>query len=104
MFQDANISVTTSGNAHVVLGEATGWAHLVSRSWDITSFKAYELSLTLMQQLPHDPYLVTIGVSVVFVIYIFYACMKLASLSYISHVTYICFQQNLGNIHTWLSD
>ncbi|KAG7312382.1 hypothetical protein JYU34_001870 [Plutella xylostella] len=59
--QDANISVTTSGNAHVVLGEATGWAHLVSRSWDITSFKAYELSLTLMQQLPHDPYLVTIG-------------------------------------------
>ncbi|XP_073961972.1 vacuolar protein sorting-associated protein 11 homolog [Choristoneura fumiferana] len=59
--QDTTITATTSGNSHVVLCDNTGWAHLVSRSWEITPFKAYELSISLAQQLPHDPLLVTIG-------------------------------------------
>ncbi|KAI5637569.1 hypothetical protein NE865_09702 [Phthorimaea operculella] len=59
--QDTNVTVATSGNNHVVLCDVTGWAHLISRTWEITSFKAYELTVTLAQQLPHDPYLVTIG-------------------------------------------
>ncbi|XP_022822921.1 vacuolar protein sorting-associated protein 11 homolog [Spodoptera litura] len=59
--QDTHVTATTSGNGHVVLCDVTGWAHLISRSWEITSFKAYELTVTLAQQLPHDPYLVTIG-------------------------------------------
>lgn len=63
MFQDTNVTVATSGNNHVVLCDTTGWAYLISRTWQITSFKAYELTVTLAQQLPHDPYLVTIGVS-----------------------------------------
>lgn len=59
--QDTNVTATTSGNGHVVLCDVTGWAHLISRSWEVTSFKAYELTVTLAQQLPHNPYLVTIG-------------------------------------------
>ncbi|XP_063625804.1 vacuolar protein sorting-associated protein 11 homolog [Cydia splendana] len=59
--QDTTITATTSGNSHVVLCDSTGWTHLVSRSWNITFFKAYELRVTLAQQLPHDPLLVTIG-------------------------------------------
>ncbi|KAM3965678.1 vacuolar protein sorting 11 isoform 2-T2 [Aphomia sociella] len=59
--QDTHITVSTSGNGHVILGDVTGWAHLITRCWEITSFKAYELTVTLAQQLPHDPYLVTVG-------------------------------------------
>ncbi|CAH0720431.1 unnamed protein product, partial [Brenthis ino] len=59
--QDTNVTVATSGNNHVIICDVTGWAHLISRSWEITSFKAYDLTVTLAQQLPHDPYLVTIG-------------------------------------------
>ncbi|GBP28433.1 Vacuolar protein sorting-associated protein 11 homolog [Eumeta japonica] len=59
--QDTNLVVATSGNGHVVLCDVTGWAHLISRTWAITSFKAYELTITLAYQLQHDSYLVTIG-------------------------------------------
>ncbi|CAB3246901.1 unnamed protein product [Arctia plantaginis] len=59
--QDTNVKVATSGKGHVVLCDVTGWAHLISHSWQITSFKAYELTISLAQQLPHDPYLVTVG-------------------------------------------
>ncbi|XP_028040568.1 vacuolar protein sorting-associated protein 11 homolog [Bombyx mandarina] len=59
--QDTNVTVATSGNGQVVLCDDTGWAHLISRLWAITSFKAYEITITQAQQLPHDPYLVTIG-------------------------------------------
>ena len=48
----------------MIICDVTGWAHLVSRSWEITSFKAYDLTVSLAQQLPHDPYLITIGVSI----------------------------------------
>ncbi|XP_028167464.1 vacuolar protein sorting-associated protein 11 homolog [Ostrinia furnacalis] len=59
--QDTHVTVSTSGNGHVILCDVTGWAHLITRSWEVTSFKAYELTVSLAQQLPHDPYLVTIG-------------------------------------------
>ncbi|XP_053611188.1 vacuolar protein sorting-associated protein 11 homolog [Plodia interpunctella] len=59
--QDTHVTVSTSGNGHVIFGDVTGWAHLITRCWEITSFKAYELTISLAQQLPHDPFLVTIG-------------------------------------------
>ncbi|CAH4030160.1 unnamed protein product [Pieris brassicae] len=59
--QDTHVTVATSGNNHVILCDLTGWAHLISRSWEITSFKAYELIITHAHQLPHDTLLVTIG-------------------------------------------
>ncbi|XP_013140752.1 PREDICTED: uncharacterized protein LOC106105072 [Papilio polytes] len=59
--QDTSVSATTSGNNHIIICDVTGLAHIISRSWEILSFKAYELTITLAQQLPHDPYLVTIG-------------------------------------------
>ncbi|XP_052751117.1 vacuolar protein sorting-associated protein 11 homolog isoform X2 [Galleria mellonella] len=59
--QDTHVTVSTSGNGHVILGDVTGWAHIITRCWEITSFKAYELTISLAQQLPHDPFLVTVG-------------------------------------------
>lgn len=59
--QGINVTIATSGNGHVVLCDATGWAYLISRNWNITQFQAYAHSVTLAQQLPFDPYLVTIG-------------------------------------------
>lgn len=59
--QDTNVTVATSGNGYVVLCDVTGWVHLISRSWEITCFQAYELTVSLAQQLAHDPYLITIG-------------------------------------------
>ena len=47
IFQDTNVSVATSGNNHVIICDVTGWAHLVSRSWEITSFKVYDLTVSL---------------------------------------------------------
>ncbi|CAK1586787.1 unnamed protein product [Parnassius mnemosyne] len=59
--QDTTVAATTSGHNHIVVCDVTGLAHVISRSWEILSFKAYELTITLAQQLPHDPFLVTIG-------------------------------------------
>ncbi|XP_068617562.1 vacuolar protein sorting-associated protein 11 homolog [Battus philenor] len=59
--QDTTVSATTSGHNHIVVCDVSGLAHIISRTWEILSFKAYELTITLAQQLPHDPYLVTIG-------------------------------------------
>ncbi|KPJ02358.1 Vacuolar protein sorting-associated protein 11-like [Papilio xuthus] len=59
--QDTSVSATTNGHNHIIICDVTGMAHIISRSWEILSFKAYELTITLAQQLPHDPYLVTIG-------------------------------------------
>ncbi|XP_017782805.1 PREDICTED: vacuolar protein sorting-associated protein 11 homolog [Nicrophorus vespilloides] len=61
LFKDAPIAVTTSGNNHLVVGDATGQIHLISRSWQVTSFRAYELTLQFAQQLRNSPLLITIG-------------------------------------------
>lgn len=61
LLQDTRIVVSTSGNNHVIICDATGWAHLISRSWTVTSFKVHESEIVLAQQFPHDPYLVTVG-------------------------------------------
>lgn len=64
MFQDAKVSVAASGHGHLVFGDSEGNIHLVSRSFQVTTFRAYELNVILAEQLHHIALLVTVGVSI----------------------------------------
>ncbi|XP_022916247.2 vacuolar protein sorting-associated protein 11 homolog [Onthophagus taurus] len=59
--KDVEISVWTSGNNQIVLGDTKGYIYLISRSWIVTTFKAYALKVHLAYQLKNEPYLITIG-------------------------------------------
>ncbi|XP_012139382.1 vacuolar protein sorting 11 isoform X2 [Megachile rotundata] len=58
---DAQVTAATSGNGNLVFGDNTGNVHLVSRTYNITTFRAYEITLTLAQQVQHSTFLFTIG-------------------------------------------
>ena len=58
------MSVSTSGHGHLVFGDTEGNIHLVNRQFQVTTFRAYELNVTLAEQLHNIAFLVTIGVSV----------------------------------------
>lgn len=58
---DAQITAATSGNGHLVFGDNTGSVHLVNRTYDVNTFRAYEITLTLAQQVQHSTFLFTIG-------------------------------------------
>lgn len=57
------MTAATSGNGNLVFGDNTGNVHLVNRTYDVTTFRAYEITLTLAQQVQHSTFLFTIGVS-----------------------------------------
>ncbi|KAL3272653.1 hypothetical protein HHI36_014118 [Cryptolaemus montrouzieri] len=59
--EDCKINVTSSGNNHLVLGDSSGQVHLVTRSWSVHSFRAYELCTDHLYQLKNSSLLVTIG-------------------------------------------
>ncbi|KRT81937.1 hypothetical protein AMK59_5836, partial [Oryctes borbonicus] len=59
--KDVDITVTTSGNNQLILGDSKGLIYLISRSWNITSFKAYAIKVYLAYQLRNLPLLVTVG-------------------------------------------
>ncbi|XP_011503306.1 PREDICTED: vacuolar protein sorting-associated protein 11 homolog [Ceratosolen solmsi marchali] len=58
---EARIIAGTSGNGHLVFGDNNGNIHLVNRQYEITTFKAYETSLTAAQQVQNSIFLFTIG-------------------------------------------
>ncbi|KAF7418083.1 hypothetical protein HZH68_000736 [Vespula germanica] len=58
---DARVTAATSGNGHLVFGDNTGSVHLVNRTYDVNTFRAYEITLTLAQQVQHSTFLFTIG-------------------------------------------
>lgn len=58
------MTAATSGNGHLVFGDNTGSVHLVNRTYEVTTFRAYEVTLTLAEQVQHSTYLFTIGVSI----------------------------------------
>lgn len=60
------MTAATSGNGNLVFGDNTGNVHLVSRTFDIKTFRAYEVTLTLACQVQHSSYLFTVGVSIFF--------------------------------------
>ncbi|XP_066993542.2 vacuolar protein sorting-associated protein 11 homolog [Anabrus simplex] len=59
--KDAKVTAATSGHGNLVFGDSEGNIHLVSRLFQITTFRAYELHVTLVEQLRHTGILVTIG-------------------------------------------
>ncbi|KAK9307140.1 hypothetical protein QLX08_002461 [Tetragonisca angustula] len=58
---DAQVTAATSGNGTLVFGDYTGNVHLVNRTYDVTTFRAYDFTLTLAQQVQHSTFLFTIG-------------------------------------------
>ncbi|KAL7292944.1 hypothetical protein TKK_0013397 [Trichogramma kaykai] len=60
-FGDIQIVGATSGNGLLIIGDVIGFIHMVDRFYEITSFKAYENTLTLVHQISNCPYLFTIG-------------------------------------------
>lgn len=60
--QDAQVAAATSGNGNLVFGDNTGGVHLVNRTYEVTTFRAYEIALVLAQQVQHSTFLFTIGV------------------------------------------
>lgn len=62
LLQENKLTVTSSGNNHLVLGDSNGQVHLITRSWYIRTFRAYEMTIELAHQLRNSPLLVTIGV------------------------------------------
>jgi hypothetical protein len=58
------VSVATSGHDHLVFGDTEGNIHLVSRQFQVTTFRAYELNVQIAEQLRNVAVLVTVGVSV----------------------------------------
>lgn len=63
------MTAATSGNGNLVFGDDTGNLHLLNRTYEVTTFRAYDLTLTLAQQVQHSTFLFTIGVSIVAVFY-----------------------------------
>ncbi|ERL88484.1 hypothetical protein D910_05870 [Dendroctonus ponderosae] len=59
--KECKITCTSAGNNHLVFGDSLGQIHLVSRSWHITTFRSYEISVDLSFQLRNSPLLLTIG-------------------------------------------
>ena len=58
------MTAATSGNGTLVFSDYTGNVHLVNRTYDVTTFRAYDFTLTLAQQVQHSTFLFTIGVSI----------------------------------------
>ncbi|KAG5888950.1 hypothetical protein JTB14_012209 [Gonioctena quinquepunctata] len=61
LFKDSKVTTTSSGNNHLVLSDSLGQIYLISRPWNVRSFRGYEISVDLTQQLKNSPLLVTIG-------------------------------------------
>lgn len=57
----SRITAATSGNGNLVFGDNFGNVHLVSRTFDVLTFRAYETTLSLAQQVQHSTFLFTIG-------------------------------------------
>lgn len=61
-FQGSNITTTCSGHGHLVICDDNGLVHLITRTFLITTFRAYQLSVLLSTQLQNNNLLITIGV------------------------------------------
>ncbi|XP_063984513.1 vacuolar protein sorting-associated protein 11 homolog [Diachasmimorpha longicaudata] len=57
----ARVSASTSGNGNLVFGDDTGNIHVVKRTYQVSTFRAYEITVTLAEQVQHSTYLFTIG-------------------------------------------
>ncbi|XP_034943521.1 vacuolar protein sorting-associated protein 11 homolog [Chelonus insularis] len=58
---DVQVTAATSGNGSLILGDNAGNIHVVKRTYQVSTFKGYEISVTLAEQVQHSTYLFTIG-------------------------------------------
>ncbi|XP_018335224.1 vacuolar protein sorting-associated protein 11 homolog [Agrilus planipennis] len=61
LYKECDITVATSGNNQAVLGDSCGQIHIITRFWQVTTFRAYEFKVSLAKQLRSSPLLVTVG-------------------------------------------
>ncbi|XP_078033958.1 vacuolar protein sorting 11 isoform X1 [Augochlora pura] len=59
--EDAQVTAATSGNGRLVFGDNMGNVHLVNRLYDVSTFRAYDVIVTLAQQVQDSTFLFTIG-------------------------------------------
>uniref|UniRef100_L7M659 Vacuolar protein sorting-associated protein 11 homolog n=1 Tax=Rhipicephalus pulchellus TaxID=72859 RepID=L7M659_RHIPC len=59
--QELSVTCSASGRGQLVLGEVGGHVVCVSRQLQLTTFRAYELTVELMQQMRNHALLVTLG-------------------------------------------
>lgn len=58
---EARVTCTTHGFGFLILGDSSGNVHLIDKKFDIKTFRAYELNISLAEQCKLSPYLITIG-------------------------------------------
>ncbi|CAD6232599.1 GSCOCG00006969001-RA-CDS [Cotesia congregata] len=58
---DSQVTSATSGNGSLIFSDSLGNIHVVKRTYQVSTFKAYEITCTLTHQVPHTSYLFTIG-------------------------------------------
>ena len=61
--QDTIINCTASGHGALLFGDNDGTVYMVTRSFEVASFQAYEEYIQHMYQLKTQGILVTVGVS-----------------------------------------
>lgn len=59
--KEVNVTCSSSGRSQLVLGDVEGRVLVLGRQLQLTSFQAYQLSIDLIQQMHHNPLLVTVG-------------------------------------------
>ncbi|XP_011305315.1 vacuolar protein sorting-associated protein 11 homolog [Fopius arisanus] len=57
----ARVNASTSGNGNLIFGDDTGNIHVVKRTYQVSTFRGYEITLSLAEQVEHSTYLFTIG-------------------------------------------
>jgi hypothetical protein len=61
--QGAQVCSSSSGHGHLVFGDSEGNVHLVNRMFEVSTFRAHELKVSLIHHIQNSSLLVTIGVS-----------------------------------------
>lgn len=58
---DVRITASSSGHGFLILGDSDGSVHLVNRNFQITSFRAYDRNISVVEQAKQSSFLFTIG-------------------------------------------
>ncbi|XP_012278294.1 vacuolar protein sorting-associated protein 11 homolog isoform X2 [Orussus abietinus] len=57
----ARVTAATSGNGNLIFCDDSGNVHVVNRTYQVQTFQAYEVMVSLAQQVQHSTFLFTIG-------------------------------------------
>lgn len=62
--QSSKITATSSGNGYLVTCDDDGLVHLITRTFQVTTFRAYQAVVLLSTQLQFSSFLITVGVNI----------------------------------------